>query len=262
MPRKIEPYTFQRAVEEWSRPPIDEVGYISSARLLDAPDDELRIMIERFEEARYAGWRNVYDLWRKKLGLDSTEGKVVLDFGCGVGIEALQFAKAGNRVFVADIAPDNLILADRVLKLFGCPAAGVLPVTEGEPFFEIDEPIDVFYANGVLHHTPKIREILKRAAEILTDEGEARLMLYSDRGFKWATGQKPEGIERACDHPRFYQFVRKFDGVGHYADWYSAEKLASVVDGIFELSSFDYITEKNGFFGQYAVAILKKEKGK
>ena len=47
-------------------------------------------------------------------------------------------------------------------------------------------------------------------------------------------------------------FRRFFDGVGHWADWYDQAKLAKLVDGLFAVERFVYITEDQ----RYAVARL------
>jgi 2-polyprenyl-3-methyl-5-hydroxy-6-metoxy-1,4-benzoquinol methylase len=198
-------------------------------------------LVKNFEHVRYTGWRNYGNLWREKLGLDSTHEKHVLDFGCGVGIEALQFAKAGNSVSLYDISKSNIELATRILWLHGYSPKTVMtsnmPVPDLSPFGEID----VFYANGVLHHTPAIREILEQAHNVLSKDGEVRLMLYSDVAWK-KYGE--------CDQEKF---VRMMDQVGHYADWYTSEKLQNTVDGFFSVNSFDYITDDD----RYCVAILR-----
>src|SRR5881296_4309055 len=111
-------YDAMRAKAEWARPPVDDIGYIASAHMLQWSDDHLRQTVARMERTRYDvwGWRNWRNQWRDFFGLDTTHGNRILDFGCGVGLEALQFARAGNDIVVADIVADNVMLAERVLK--------------------------------------------------------------------------------------------------------------------------------------------------
>src|SRR5947209_2188965 len=157
-------YDAVRAKTVWARPPVDDIGYISSAHMLQWSDDHLRATIAQMERTRYDvnGWRNWGNQWREFFGLDTTHGKRILDFGCGVGLEALQFARAGNTVFVADIVQDNVAVALRVLALHG---------HEGLPLAAFPDPpffgramtmagVDVFYSSGTLHHTPRMRDIL------------------------------------------------------------------------------------------------------
>ena len=69
----------------------------------------------KFEEQRYNinKWRNYKNKWRDNLGLDTTSNKLILDYGCGFGIESLQFAKNKNSVILADINLNNIIAATK-----------------------------------------------------------------------------------------------------------------------------------------------------
>ena len=241
-------YDFEKHRRDWGHPPVDDVGYLSSEELLNKPAPELEEIVRTMERTRYAGWRNHGNRWRECLGLDSTSGKRVLDFGCGIGLEALQFAPR-NVVLVADIVPANVRLAVRVASLFGHTVHPLLVESE-PPYFEI-EPVDVFYANGVLHHIPYAESVLRRAAEIA---GEIRLMLYSDRGWTKYVGEPLPAVDADVrEAPGFPRFVRAFDQVGDYADWYSEEKIRSRFGSFLRLESFNYITDDE----RYCVAILR-----
>jgi SAM-dependent methyltransferase len=245
-------YDFARARRQWARIPVDDVGYLSARDLLRTPEHTLAGMAQRFERARYEGERNHEGRWRRCLGLDNTHGKTVLDFGCGFGIEALQFARAGNDVILADINWDTVLLARRVLRLHGLRAAGASKILGGRPFVEPGCELDVFYANGVLHHTPDAPAILARAAELLAPEGEVRLLLYTDRGWTRYVGT-PAPLGDPREDVGFVRFLRSFDQVGDYAEPWWADKLAVTArDAGLELRSWDYITSDD----RYAAAVL------
>lgn len=245
--------------DSWSQPPIDGVGYISSTEMLKKSDEELRQIVVKFEKERYGvdGWRNHQNKWREKLGLDDTRGKVVLDFGCGTGIESLQLARAGNIVYAADIAPDNARLASRLAAAHGL---SVRPVELSLDFpYWLDEqvppPVDVVHCIGSIHHIPHARLILRRAAGALAPDGEIRMMLYSDVGWKISTGEPVPPVEEDVEtNPAFRKFTGVFDYVGAYADWYSAEKLRHRFGEFLELVRFDYICSDDAF----CVAVMKR----
>ena len=48
-------YDFNHAQREWSAPPFDNIGYISSAEALTMPDEELRELFDRADESKYSG---------------------------------------------------------------------------------------------------------------------------------------------------------------------------------------------------------------
>lgn len=246
-------------VEAWSHPPVDDVGYPAAADLLALPDRELRDLVEKMSRTRYEGWRNHLGLWRAVLGLDTTEDKDVLDFGCGVGVEALEYALAGNRVALADIAPDNVALAVRVLKLHAArlphmPKIDVFVVSNEPPFIDCPPAsFDVFHCSGVLHHIPWARKVMERAHDLLRPGGEARLMVYSDEGWRLATGTEPPDDVTA--HPQFEAFVRYFDQVGDYADWYNAAKLVDRFGDLFDVVRCQYLTPNRRYLG----AVLRRK---
>jgi hypothetical protein len=65
-----DPGFLDRQREAWSRPPVDDVGYIPATDLLAKPDGELRAIVEQMRATRYSGWRNHDGLWRDLMGLD------------------------------------------------------------------------------------------------------------------------------------------------------------------------------------------------
>jgi SAM-dependent methyltransferase len=236
----------------WSSPPVDDVGYIPSSHLCDLPDDDLRAIMDTTRITRYHGWRNHDGRWRDLMGLDELAGKDIIDWGCGTGIEALELAEHGNRLTVADIAENNVALAGRVLELYGMTARqvtlGVLP-----PFFDNhDGQFDVFYCNGVLHHIPWPMAVMQRAYELLRPDGEARIMMYSDKGWRLATGTEPP--EQVIFHPKRQQFIRFFDEVGSWADWYDKQRLEDWFGEWFTVERFSYLTPDD----RYCAAVLRR----
>lgn len=239
--------------QQWSRPPVDSIGYVPVGDLLAMGDDELRATIGEANRVRYSSWRNHGNLWVDLLGLESTTGKDVLDYGCGVGAEALVYAQAGNRLTVADIVAENVELAHRVLHLHGHDAGRAL-ISDTPPLTELPRSsFDVIHCSGVLHHIPWARETVEHFAELLRPGGEVRLMLYSDQGWRLATATEPP--EDASAHPLFDQFVHYFDAVGVYADWYDQTRIESRFGDLFSVERFAYLTPNR----RYCAAVLHRK---
>ena len=100
----------------------------------------------------------------------------------------------------------------------------------------------------MLHHTPKIREILKFVIPKMSENGIARLMLYSDRGFlKYINSDLPDYREDITNSRYFKKMYKHFDTVGNYADWYSKEKIQHRLVGLYEVVQFEYITDDDRF---------------
>lgn len=242
-------YNFDDAREQWSRPPVEHMGYTNLTELLGSSDQWLQEFAKAQCAARYDGWRNHQGLWATHLHEFSEKPLRILDFGCGSGIESLQLCRQGHKVILADISASNLAFASALLRAHDFVPIDALDVRGSWPYVA-DVSVDCFYANGVLHHTPAAGDILRRALDLLADGGHARLMLYSEQAWAHHCGL-PLPDDVTAD-PRFDVFVRTMDSVGTYADYYTETKLARLVEGIFTVRSFDYITSTR----DYAVAVL------
>ena len=238
--------------QAWARIPVDEQGYFDAAELLALPDADLLRLAGAAEDARYGGWRNTGGLWREKMGLDVRHGQV-LDYGCGLGLEALQYARAGNAVTVADQNPAAVALAVRLLALHGCPAAGAHIVPDGPAFIRVpDETFDLVVMNGVLHHIEDPAPVVRAAARWLPPGGELRVMVYTGRAWERITGTPPP--VDVAGHPARERFVRWGDEVGDWADWYDQARLEARFGQWFDVEEFTYIAD----WGQYGTGRLRK----
>lgn len=243
--------TFEERVEQWSSPPVDDVGYIPSASLLRMKDGELSEMVDAMEEHRYGGWRNFENRWWTFLGLGSTRDRYVLDYGCGVGIEALQYCRGGNDVVVADISRDNVRLAMRVLALQGFNV-GSFQITPDNLVNGLFGVWDIVHCCGVLHHIPNAAEVVQELSLHMVAGGELRLMVYSDKAWRIAVGTEPPTIVES--DPGFATYWQHWDAIGGYADWYDADRLDLRFGEWFEVRDTQYLTEG----GEYLGAILVK----
>lgn len=246
---------FTEQTVAWSHPPVDGVGYLDSSELLLLPDEELVDLVARMERERYEGWRNTNGRWRDVLGLDSTSDKIVLDYGCGVGVEALQYARGGNTLHLSDIAPTNVELASRVLRLHGFKDFSRHTLSAHRPRARIPlGGIDVVHCCGVLHHIPYAKDVVEEMAGWLRPQGELRLMVYSDVSWTRATGTPPP--PDVTQHARFEQYVLEMDAVGRYADWYDCTKLLERFGRWFDVERCEYLDETLFYLG----AVLRRKR--
>lgn len=244
-------FNFKRQKKAWRNIPIDDIGYFDSKDLLKLGSVEFLEIMKKLEENRYnlAGYRNYKNYWKIHSGIETEKGKTILDFGCGSGVESLQFAHNNNKIILADIDPYNLEVATRLLRLNGYEPLEQILVVGSYPFFaNLKDRIDIFYSAGVLHHTPHIREILSRGLEHLKSNGLVRLMLYSDKGYlKYIDSQLPGVEEDIVSSEYFTKMYSHFDSVGIYADWYNKEKLDFKLRDLLKVEKFNYITDDSRF---------------
>jgi ubiquinone/menaquinone biosynthesis C-methylase UbiE len=110
------------------------------------------------------------------VSFQSYKGKKVLEIGCGVGIDSLQFARAGADLTAIDLTPNAIKLARQNLEVHGYQATFINANAEALDF--PDNHFDVVYSNGVLHHTPRPEKAIAEVLRVLKPGGEAVILLY------------------------------------------------------------------------------------
>lgn len=125
--------------------------------------------VERF---RY----HVQPFMHRLIGFERYAGKRVLEIGCGLGTDLLQFARAGAQVTGIDLSPRSIELTRQRFAAEGLPGTFLVADAEALPFEAAC--FDVVYSFGVLHHTPAIERAVREIHRVLVPGGELILMLY------------------------------------------------------------------------------------
>jgi 2-polyprenyl-3-methyl-5-hydroxy-6-metoxy-1,4-benzoquinol methylase len=111
--------------------------------------------------------------------------KRVLEIGCGIGTDTINFARAGASVTAVDLSDRSLEIAQRRAALCGCTnitfvQANVERLATAIPV----EPYDLVYSFGVIHHTPQPQLALAQIRSFLAPQGTLKLMLYHRYSWK------------------------------------------------------------------------------
>jgi ubiquinone/menaquinone biosynthesis C-methylase UbiE len=110
------------------------------------------------------------------MEFDRFRGARLLEVGCGMGSDLLQFARGGARCTGVDLTPRSVEIARHRFKLYG--ADGDFMISDGERLPFRSESFDVVYSNGVLHHTPDTAGAIREVHRVLRSGGTAKIMLY------------------------------------------------------------------------------------
>lgn len=115
-------------------------------------------------------------------------GKKVLEIGCGIGTDTINFARAGAQVTTVDLSEKSLELARRRAAVFGledrirfCPGNA-----EQLSTFVPPEPYDLIYSFGVIHHTPHPDAVLEQLRQYARPGTTVKIMVYHRRSWKVA----------------------------------------------------------------------------
>ena len=156
----------QRARAQWSEDPCGAVY----GREQEFGTREFFDAVERHRYTEYAPWMPAV------MGFNDVAGARLLEVGCGMGTDLLQFARGGARVTGVDLTPRSIEISRQHLEVYG--ERGEFAISDGESLPFADESFDVVYSNGVLHHTPDTAGAVREVHRVLRKGGQARVMLY------------------------------------------------------------------------------------
>src|SRR5688572_31734137 len=100
------------------------------------------------------------------------QDKHLLEIGCGMGYDSLEFLKRGVRVTATDLTPNAVELARRHFEVEGVRAEDVR-VENALALSFPDETFDAVWSNGVLHATGDTPLAIQEARRVLKTGGRA-----------------------------------------------------------------------------------------
>lgn len=134
-------------------------------------------------------------------------GKHLLEIGCGMGFDSLEFLKRGVRVTAIDLTPTAVELARRHFELEGVSPVEVRVDTALDLGFP-DETFDAVWSNGVLHATGDTRRAIQEARRVLKPGGRAIIShFYRKPSWMWTLHRfGRENIEYSEEDPPVNEF--------------------------------------------------------
>ena len=155
-----------RAREQWGQDPCG-AEYVREHEL---GTREFFDNVEKHRYQEYAPWMP------RVMGFDKFPGARLLEIGCGMGTDLLQFARGGANCVGVDLTPRSVEITRHRFALYDAP--GRFALADGEQLPFASESFDVVYSNGVLHHTPDTAGAIREVHRVLTPGGTAKVMLY------------------------------------------------------------------------------------
>jgi ubiquinone/menaquinone biosynthesis C-methylase UbiE len=112
---------------------------------------------------------------------DRWKGKRVLEIGCGIGTDTINFARGGARVTAIDLTEKSLEVARQRADVFGVAGQVNFIRVNAERLSEAVpvEPYDLVYSFGVIHHTPHPEHVLEELRRYVTPESTVKIMVYN-----------------------------------------------------------------------------------
>ena len=102
----------------------------------------------------------------------------VLEIGCGIGTDTIEFAKCGAFVTAADLSNESLEIADDRTKTHDLSGLVRFVQANAEELNLGTNNFDLVYSFGVIHHTPDPLRALQSVRDHCNPLTDVRIMVY------------------------------------------------------------------------------------
>ena len=118
----------------------------------------------------------------------SYKDKKVLEIGCGIGTDSINFVRNGAAEYVGvELSDESLDITKERFKVFGLEDKAKFYNLDAQNFDEISKvgnDFDLIYSFGVIHHSPNPQAILENCHKLLKDGGTLKIMVYAKDSWK------------------------------------------------------------------------------
>lgn len=113
-------------------------------------------------------------------------GKKVLEIGCGIGTDTINFARHGAHITAIDLTEKSLEVARQRAEVFGVQdQIRFIQANAEELSRSVSvEPYDLIYSFGVIHHTPHPERVLDEIRKYVKPGTSVRIMVYNRWSWK------------------------------------------------------------------------------
>jgi len=139
--------------------------------------------IEYFDDVEHKKYFVEHHI-RDFADFDKWKDKRVLELGCGIGTDSINFARAGAILTVVELSDVSLEICKKRFALYGLTATFICANIENISDIIKDQKFDLIYSFGVIHHTLEPKRVINQVYNLLSPDGEFRFMVYSKVSFK------------------------------------------------------------------------------
>ena len=114
------------------------------------------------------------------------KGKRVLEIGCGIGTDTINFTRAGAFVTAVDLSEESLKVARQRAAVYGVGERIRFYAANAENLASVvpAEAYDLIYSFGVIHHTPRPDRVIEQLRSYTKPGTTLKIMVYYRRSWK------------------------------------------------------------------------------
>jgi 2-polyprenyl-3-methyl-5-hydroxy-6-metoxy-1,4-benzoquinol methylase len=110
--------------------------------------------------------------------------KDVLELGCGIGTDSINFVRAGAKLTIVELSEVSLDICKKRFEIYGLTATFICGNIEIIDDLLKNNKYDLIYSFGVIHHTLNPKNVINGVFNLLKKDGEFRFMVYSKVSYK------------------------------------------------------------------------------
>jgi ubiquinone/menaquinone biosynthesis C-methylase UbiE len=113
-------------------------------------------------------------------------GKQVLEIGCGIGTDTINFARHGAHVTSVDLSEASLKIAKQRAEVYGLTSSIQFCHGDMESLCAVvgQQAFDLVYSFGAIHHTPHPKRALEQIRKIVHSGSTLKIMIYHKYSWK------------------------------------------------------------------------------
>jgi 2-polyprenyl-3-methyl-5-hydroxy-6-metoxy-1,4-benzoquinol methylase len=135
---------------------------------------------DEVERKRYTAEPHILDF----ADFKTWNGKKVLEIGCGLATDGINFARAGAEYTATDLSVESLNLAKKRFEVYNERGNFYVGNSEELSSFLPQETYDLIYSFGVIHHSPSPEKIISEIKNYMNSSSVLKIMLYASKSWK------------------------------------------------------------------------------
>ena len=114
--------------------------------------------------------------------------KNVLEIGCGIGTDAIEFIKNGAKYVGVDYSDESIKLCERRVETLKLKEKNAIFIVDNceqlKKIKKMKKKFHLIYSFGVIHHTENMQKAFNQIYRIANKNTEIKIMLYAKNSYK------------------------------------------------------------------------------